>query len=505
LHLEAPGYLPLASERVPADAQIGTRVLAKTSTTHSRAQLADFQGDLMLWAPTLALTCDASGADPRSGMRCTGDLGPPRGLLAGWVWELTVPAYHEASDRELFYQAALRAGHTHYALHVAECHSGNGYHGITPQSPEDCASNGDRLNRSLREIGAHGLIRVCLGVSFEAPPDPTLDRTLCDIAADDWDNRAEKDCNLEALAAAFPGIPLYIEQPTGSLPRPDRCTPPGLLPARDGGAWLRSVQQRFPMFRGVFHESDRNGVDEDAAVLRDVEHPFFRDVQEVQFESDTFQKFFGNLDFSEAKGYNDQLLARLPWLTGYFSGASPHGPPGTDPVPVGDALLRPGDMVPIDQVQFIAGPNLGSWPQTTTITQLDVTLTGVRAVFDKADGPTRWPDNTTPGWTGTLQYSLGVAFQIGGTWYASAPIEFWYGLPENGGPIQQPGQLPREWFYASRWAPMNGYQPQAGELIGVFVVAGDTRNGFSPLQERSNVVLVPMPAAGVAATFTQAH
>ena len=43
--------------------------------------------------------------------------------------------------------------------------------------------------------------------------------------------------------------------------------------------------------------------------------------------------------------------------------------------------------------------------------------------------------------------------------------------------------------------PMAGYQPQQGELVGVFVAAGNLRNvtdgSQSPLKERSNVVIVP--------------
>ena len=79
--------------------------------------------------------------------------------------------------------------------------------------------------------------------------------------------------------------------------------------------------------------------------------------------------------------------------------------------------------------------------------------------------------------------------------YASVPIEFWYGLDESGG---QPTDWAANWFYdPNRWAPMTGHQPAYGEIIGFFVCAGDCRNNvdgsLSPVKERSNVVLVPMP------------
>ena len=43
---------------------------------------------------------------------------------------------------------------------------------------------------------------------------------------------------------------------------------------------------------------------------------------------------------------------------------------------------------------------------------------------------------------------------------------------------------------------MNGYRPSVGEQMGFFVTAGDARNvdGVTSLRERSNVVVVPLPA-----------
>ena len=104
---------------------------------------------------------------------------------------------------------------------------------------------------------------------------------------------------------------------------------------------------------------------------------------------------------------------------------------------------------------------------------------------------------------GALQYSLGLVENINGQWYGSAPVETWFGNNVTGGPVQEPGQIPNQWFYdAGRWAPLTGYQPQPGEMIGVFVVAGDARNDFFEgvgysMNERSNIVTVPLPAPGV--------
>jgi len=52
---------------------------------------------------------------------------------------------------------------------------------------------------------------------------------------------------------------------------------------------------------------------------------------------------------------------------------------------------------------------------------------------------------------------------------------------------------------------MAGHQPAVGEMIGFFACEGDCRNNTSgnssPLKERTNVVLVPMPSGG-GATFS---
>lgn len=160
------------------------------------------------------------------------------------------------------------------------------------------------------------------------------------------------------------------------------------------------------------------------------------------------------------------------------------------------------DAIPINLVQFIGpGGDIGSWPITTLISQVDIKLNGVEAQFDKRQGPGRWPDNTTPGWDGPLQYSLGLVLKVYGQWYASAPIETWYGNNVIGGPIQEPGEIPLNWFYDARWGPLWGYQPVTSEHIGLFVVAGDPRNNFTPVRERSNIVLLTMPAPGTVARF----
>jgi hypothetical protein len=139
--------------------------------------------------------------------------------------------------------------------------------------------------------------------------------------------------------------------------------------------------------------------------------------------------------------------------------------------------------------------DFGKWPITTTITYLELGSDGIRVEFDKKNNPGRWPDVHPPPFAidGSIQYCIGMALYISGHWYAAAPIEMWYGREKAGGP---PQDYAYNWFYNPvRWAPMTNHQPAVGETIGIFVVAGDVR-GFNTavnVQERSNVVLLPMP------------
>lgn len=175
------------------------------------------------------------------------------------------------------------------------------------------------------------------------------------------------------------------------------------------------------------------------------------------------------------------------------------------------ALPASAQELPITQVRFVGGPDLSTFAQTTSVTQVDVQAAGTELSFDKKSGPNRWPDNVTPGWSGTLQYSIGMCVNVDG-WVCSAPVEAWYGRVGATGPIQDQtiacpaghGQVQCNWFYDNRWAPLNGHQPQPGEQIGLFVVAGDARNNFNPVRERSNIVLLNLPGPGQTQTFPYA-
>lgn len=197
---------------------------------------------------------------------------------------------------------------------------------------------------------------------------------------------------------------------------------------------------------------------------------------------------------------------------------------GADTTPPPDTAPPPTSLDLHDCTLFDNAPDLADWPVTTTITEVEFQpggADGVHVTFDKSDGAGRWPDITPPGWTGPLQYTLGFCEYIGGKWYGSAAIQFWYGLHQSGGNVAQDTvskaqcstfgygstcQVAKNWYYDGRWGALNGYQPATGEYIGVFVAAGNLRGvkdgSQSPVHERSNVVLVPFPnVAGGKHTF----
>jgi hypothetical protein len=208
-------------------------------------------------------------------------------------------------------------------------------------------------------------------------------------------------------------------------------------------------------------------------------------------------------------------------LVGDAGEASDSTPPAADASHGGgmDAAADAPTTLDLHEAIIYDNPsNLADWPVTTTITEVDFEYMGsdgVHVQFSKEDDAGSWPDVTPPGWTGSLEYTLGFAEYIGGQWYASAAIQFWRGLPASGGNVAEDTvslgqctafgyasscQVAMNWYYDGRWGELAGYQPATGETIGVFVVAGNVRGvtdgSESPVQERSNVVLVHMPDIG---------
>jgi hypothetical protein len=177
-----------------------------------------------------------------------------------------------------------------------------------------------------------------------------------------------------------------------------------------------------------------------------------------------------------------------PWSATQVFQTSAPPPPIPTPVPGGPG---PPDGIDMSLAAIMSSPaDLASWARTATITSIAFGP-GVFAVdFSKRTGPGRWPDVPFGAPGDSLQYTLGMCLSIGGRWYCSAALQYWYGRdPEASSAIA------RDWFYDARWGPMAGYQPGQGELVGIFVGAGNLRGvtdgSGSLVRERSNVVLLP--------------
>jgi hypothetical protein len=174
---------------------------------------------------------------------------------------------------------------------------------------------------------------------------------------------------------------------------------------------------------------------------------------------------------------------------------------GADVESTGSASTT-GDVptsIDLHDVIFHDNPTgIADWPVTTNITKLVFSNDGVHVEFSKQEDPERWPDITPPGWDGPLQYTLGLVENIDGQWHTSAAMQYWYGLANQGGNVALDNQIAVNWYYDARWGELNGRQPATGEIVGIFVVAGNTRGVLddgsqSPVKERSEVVVVPFP------------
>jgi len=154
------------------------------------------------------------------------------------------------------------------------------------------------------------------------------------------------------------------------------------------------------------------------------------------------------------------------------------------------------DALDLQAAQIVNAPDVKAWPITTAITQVIFDGSTTRVVFDKQDGPNRWPDVTPPKWEGPLQYTLWLFRKLGDRWVGSAFIQFWHGREASGSATDPdvPSVYHLHWYYDRRWAPLNGSGPIApGESIGFMVTSGNARDSVGPMsvQERSNIVVFP--------------
>jgi hypothetical protein len=478
----------------------------------TKAQLCDLQGDLMIFAPEIP---GPAGVN----------TGAAKGLAAGYHWSVYLAWYTPENRQKLYAKVRDFYKWTHLAIQVCEQVPGSkGYHDLQdPMPAEFCDAYGSLMNTIHQEILDAGLVPVVAGPA----PGPAaqgganlaagFDGTKVLVAMSDWDNTSYAAERIKFISDLFPNAWLFYERP-GDPKRPSGIDKSPNVPVdkdwniTNGGQWLKNMASLCPRFVGVLYEVNNwpgdQGPDGCAAEIQQAHDGFWRDVQESLFETNTYDKFWQGRDLATYDALEVQLRAKLPFCKGYFSGGPAHPIVVEGPVIVGTGA---GELDP-NTVQWVAGGgNIGAYAQTTKITGINISKDGFECLFDKKSGAGRWPDNLTPGWDGPLQYSVGVCCKVNGQWVGAAPIESWFdhqplGL---GGPVTTQnvdnsgkGQFALNWFYNPTWGPLNGYNPKPGEVIGVFVAAGDCRNNFNPVKERSNIVLLALPGDGQSASFS---
>jgi hypothetical protein len=161
------------------------------------------------------------------------------------------------------------------------------------------------------------------------------------------------------------------------------------------------------------------------------------------------------------------------------------------PPPGGGGGGSANDQMNLSSAAVYNSPrDIASWPATAAITRLDMSSAGLNIEFTTKAS---WPDVIPAGFTGPLEYTVWAVVNVNGQWNTSGFIQMWRGRASTGAPILS--DFAANWAYDSRWGPMAGYQPHAGELMGFFVSAGNARGEslVSSVRERSNVVVVPLP------------
>ena len=145
-----------------------------------------------------------------------------------------------------------------------------------------------------------------------------------------------------------------------------------------------------------------------------------------------------------------------------------------------------GDQIDLRNVTIVQGPsNIANWPATARVTSA-VATPGEVCV-----------DHTHMGsWPGTIFFDEPGVLVQGNQWMFAFINGRWYG---GSGRWYRPGQACKGinndpfsgTFYMPGNAPLNGYEPRAGDLIGLM---SSTPNRFYPsmatVDQRSNVVVV---------------
>jgi len=159
---------------------------------------------------------------------------------------------------------------------------------------------------------------------------------------------------------------------------------------------------------------------------------------------------------------------------------APPPPPAPAPVPGGFDL---------NSVRIIGGsPDVRGWPITSEITSIEF---GGRWFHIDHTRRGTWPSVDIGG--ALQEATIWIFENINGQWYGTGGERLRPGQTDKG--LGRPSDIANGWFYSSYWAPMTGYVPRPGEVVGFMITAGSTRaDNNAPVHERSGVVLISFPS-----------
>lgn len=158
------------------------------------------------------------------------------------------------------------------------------------------------------------------------------------------------------------------------------------------------------------------------------------------------------------------------------------------------------DAIDLSTVQIVRSPaDIASWPITATITGLTMDPRGGLTLTFAEPLPDRWkwPSNPKDP-SQNYQYTVWAVIRTDDQVYAAGFVDMWQGraMGEGSLPPILTGYV--NWWGDVRrlWPGMADYRPKAGEGVGFFVSAGQGRltDGVTSVRERSNVVVVALPA-----------
>jgi hypothetical protein len=159
--------------------------------------------------------------------------------------------------------------------------------------------------------------------------------------------------------------------------------------------------------------------------------------------------------------------------------------------------------------------DIADWPITVTITTVNEDPRGgFELLFDRTLPESwKWPSNPAVP-SDNFQFTVWSFAQVGGKWHGAGFVQMWQGRSMKTGALPAifaindgaPGYV--NWWGDVRrlWGAMSDYVPRPGDQVGFLVSAGNGRlvQGVTSVRERSNVVLVTLPASDVLSVSTGA-